>query len=67
MPLLIESHKHRKYLLSYEQARTACFALAHFSGAAAWSHDPQVQQLRKEASALHDTLRSYNWSTGWPR
>lgn len=66
MPLLIESHKHRRYLLSYEQAMTALFALAHFVGCSAYSKDEQVKQLRAEARALYDTLREYNWSTGWP-
>ncbi len=66
MPLLIEHHKHRKYLLSYEQGRVALFALAHFVGASAWSQDPQIVGLRKDAAALLDALRAYNWSTGWP-
>lgn len=66
MPLLIEKHKHRRFPLSYEQGRTAVFALAHFIGAAAYSKDPQAAALRKEAQALLEALRAYNWSTGWP-
>ena len=66
MPLLVEHHKHRAFLLSYEQSRTVLFALAHFVGASAWSQDPQVLALRKDARALHDALRRYKWSAGWP-
>ena len=66
MPLLIEQHKHRRYLLSYEQAKTELFALAHFVGASAWSQDEQIRALRRDARQLYDTLREYNWSTGWP-
>lgn len=66
MSLLIEHIKHRKYLLSYEQAHTALYALGIFIGASAWSHDPQVLALRRDALALQKTLRAYNWSTSWP-
>lgn len=66
MPLLIEHHKHRSFLLSYEQAHTVLYALGIFVGASAWSQDPQVLALRRDALALQKTLRAYNWSTGWP-
>lgn len=68
MPLLISSakHKHRRFLITYEQGRIIIFALAHFIGASAFSQDEQIKALRKEAAALYEVLRAYRWEQSWP-
>lgn len=57
----------RRFLITYEQARTIMFSLASTVGMLSGTKEPQLLKLREECNTLRELLSSYKWErTGGP-
>ena len=57
----------RRFLITYDQARTILFSLASTVGMLSGTKEPQLLKLREDCNTLYDILREYRWErTGGP-